>query len=221
MQFVGFTVKIIKMFDTILLFILNNRQPKHRSGTTMIKMNDIIREGNPTLRLSAEEVTLPINEETKKLGHDMLEFLKNSQDPEMAEKYQLRAGVGLAAPQLDISKRIIAVHIPGTEEDSDEPVLSTVMLNPKVVSHSVQGACLAEGEGCLSVDRDVPGYVPRHSRVTITYVDLNGENQKIRLKNYPAIVVQHEIDHINGIMFYDHINEKAPFQLDETVSILS
>lgn len=188
----------------------------------MITMKDIILEGNSTLRTPAEEIAFPISEELKALGQEMLEFLKNSQDAELAEQYQLRAGVGLAAPQLDISKRMVAVHIPNADDDeTGEPILSSIMINPKVVSHSVQSACLSEGEGCLSVNRDVPGYVPRHTRITVTYLDLNGEEQKIRLKNYSAIVVQHEIDHINGIMFYDHINKEDPFHLDENVSILS
>ena len=52
------------------------------------------------------------------------------------------------------------------------------MYNPKIVSHSVQDACLADGEGCLSVDREVPGYVVRHARVTVTYTDMNGETQR-------------------------------------------
>lgn len=187
----------------------------------MITMEDIIREGHPTLRMVAKELTLPISEEEKQLGKDMLQFLKNSQDPEIAEKYNLRAGVGLAAPQLDVSKRLIAVHIPGIEEGIDEPIISTVMVNPKIISHSVQSACLTEGEGCLSVDREVPGYVPRHSRITLTYFDLEGELHKTRLKNYPAIVIQHEIDHINGIMFYDHINKEHPFKIDDDVKVIS
>lgn len=184
-------------------------------------MKDIIKEGHPTLRLTAEELPIPVSPEVKQLGKDMLTFLINSQDPELAEKYQLRAGVGLAAPQVNQSIRMIAVHIPGIEEGIDEPILSTVMINPKIVSHSVQNACLAEGEGCLSVDRDVPGYVPRHSRVTVTYYDLEGNKHKKRLKNYPAIVVQHEIDHINGIMFYDHINEESPYYLEEGMDVIS
>ena len=77
----------------------------------MITMDDIIREGNPTLREVAKEVSLPLSEEDISLGKEMLEFLKNSQDPIKAEELHLRGGVGLAAPQLDISKRIIAVHV--------------------------------------------------------------------------------------------------------------
>ena len=172
----------------------------------MLTMKDIIREGNPTLRAVCDEVPVPLTAEDIQLGKDMLEFLHNSQDPEMAEKYELRGGVGLAAPQLDIKKRIIALLVPSNNPEKPEPILETVMYNPKIVSHSVQDACLADGEGCLSVDREVPGYVVRHARVTVTYTDMNGETQKIRLKNYPAIVVQHEIDHLNGILFVDRLS---------------
>ncbi len=186
----------------------------------MITMDDIIREGHPTLREVAAEVSFPLSDEDIELGKDMLEFLKNSQDPVKAEELQLRGGVGLAAPQLDISKRIIAVHVPSNDSENPEPILSAVMYNPKILSHSVQDACLGEGEGCLSVDREVPGYVVRHARVTVTYYDANGKKQKIRLKNYEAIVVQHEIDHLNGVMFYDHINEANPFALKEGVLVI-
>ncbi len=77
-----------------------------------------------------------------------------------------------------------------------------------------------EGEGCLSVDREVPGYVVRHAKITVSYYDMNGEKHKIRLKNYESIVVQHEIDHINGVMFYDHINDQNPFALKEGVLVI-
>lgn len=176
----------------------------------MITMDDIIREGHPTLRKVADEVSFPLSDEDRELGNQMSQFLKNSQDPELAEKYQLRGGVGLAAPQLDVSKRMIAIEIPSMIEEGGEPFLSTVMYNPKMLSHSVQQAAIEEGEGCLSVDRHVPGLVVRNAKVTISYMDQEGEKHKIRLKNYAAIVVQHEIDHLNGIMFYDHINKENP-----------
>lgn len=186
----------------------------------MITMKDIIREGNPTLRKIAEEINVPINEENLQLGEKMMEFLHNSQDPVQAERLNLRGGVGLAAPQLGISKRIIAVHIPSNKPEDDEPLLSTLMYNPKILSHSIQETCLADGEGCLSVDREVPGYVPRHNKITVSYFDSQGEKQKIRLKGYTAIVIQHEIDHLNGIMFYDHINQTAPFSLKDDVLLI-
>lgn len=186
----------------------------------MITMKDIIREGHPTLRKVAEEVPFPLNESDIQLGQEMMIFLKNSQDPVKAEELNLRGGVGLAAPQLDISKRIIAVHVPSTDLENPEPIFSAVMYNPKLISHSVQEACLADGEGCLSVDREIPGYVVRHNKITLTYTDSEGQTQKKRLKNYEAIVVQHEIDHLNGVMFYDRIDPDNPFALKDDVLII-
>ena len=191
----------------------------------LIDMNDIIREGNPTLRAVAKDVTFPLTEQEIILGEKMLQFLRNSQDPVMAEKMGLRGGVGLAAPQLDLSKRIIAVLVPNLPDKEGNPpkesyALQTVMYNAKVVAHSVQDAALAEGEGCLSVDREVPGYVVRHARVTVEYFDKEGEKHRIKLKGYNSIVVQHEIDHTNGIMFYDRINAKDPFAIKEGMLVI-
>lgn len=193
----------------------------------LIDMDDIIREGNPTLRQVGKEVDLPLSDEDIILGEKMLEFLRNSQDPVMAEKMGLRGGVGIAAPQLDISKKILACLVPKeleTEADSQKTAqaysLATVMYNAKVIAHSVQDAALADGEGCLSVDREVPGYVVRHARVTIEYFDKNGDKQRLKLKGYDAMVVQHEIDHTNGIMFYDRINEKNPFAVKDGMLII-
>ena len=191
----------------------------------LIDMDDIIREGNPTLRAVAEDVTFPLSDQEIILGEKMMQFLHHSQDPVMAEKLGLRGGVGLAAPQLDISKRIIAVLVPNPEDADGNPPkeaysLQEVMYNPKVVAHSVQDAALGDGEGCLSVDRNVPGYVVRHARVTVEYFTKDGEKKRIKLKGYNSIVVQHEIDHTNGIMFYDRINPNNPFEIKEGLVIL-
>lgn len=191
----------------------------------LIDMDDIIREGNPTLRAVAEDVTFPLSDQEIILGEKMMQFLHHSQDPIMAEKLGLRGGVGLAAPQLDISKRIIAVLVPNPEDADGNPPkeaysLQEVMYNPKVVAHSVQDATLGDGEGCLSVDRNVPGYVVRHARVTVEYFTKDGEKKRIKLKGYNSIVVQHEIDHTNGIMFYDRINPNNPFEIKEGLLIL-
>ena len=191
----------------------------------LIDMDDIIREGNPTLRAVAEDVTFPLSDQEIILGEKMMQFLHHSQDPVMAEKLGLRGGVGLAAPQLDVSKRIIAVLVPNPEDADGNPPkeaysLQEVMYNPKVVAHSVQDAALGDGEGCLSVDRNVPGYVVRHARVTVEYFTKDGEKKRIKLKGYNSIVVQHEIDHTNGIMFYDRINPNNPFEIKEGLLIL-
>ncbi|TWT04775.1 peptide deformylase [Planomicrobium sp. CPCC 101079] len=182
----------------------------------MILMKDIIREGHPTLRVRSKEVTFPLSEEDRKLSEDLLEYVINSQKDEMIEKYDLRPGVGIAAPQVNVPKRIFALHF---DENSGEN-LSLIAINPKIVSHSVEKAYLSAGEGCLSVDRPVPGYVPRYARVTVKAFDLEGKEYKMRLKGLPAIAFQHELDHLNGIMFFDHINPKNPFaEIENAIAI--
>ncbi|HLS20187.1 MAG TPA: peptide deformylase [Bacillota bacterium] len=173
----------------------------------MLTMQDIVREGHPALRKTAEEVELPPSDDIKETLDKMLTFLKNSQDEQIAEKYNLRSGVGLAAPQININKRLIAVYY----TDQNDKLHSYQLINPKIVSHSVEQAYLANGEGCLSVDRNIEGYVVRYARITVKAYDIKGQEVKLRLKGYPAIIFQHEIDHLNGVMFYDHIDSNNPF----------
>lgn len=182
-----------------------------RSVNALITMNDIVREGNPVLEQVAEPIEIPISDHDKNTLEEMLQYLKNSQDDAIAEEYKLRPGVGLAAPQIGISKRMIAVHF----EDLDGQLYSEGLFNPKIMSHSVEKTFLSNGEGCLSVDREVPGYVPRYAKITVKALNRKGEPIKWRLRGYAAIVLQHEIDHLNGVMFYDHINKADPFQPPE------
>ncbi|WP_044747246.1 peptide deformylase [Bacillus alveayuensis] len=177
----------------------------------MITMKDIIRDGHPTLRQIAKEVPLPASDEDKQILQEMVEYLKNSQDPKLAEKYDLRPGIGLAAPQINISKRMIAVHV----EDEKGKQHTYALFNPKIVSHSVERSYLTSGEGCLSVDRSIPGYVPRYARIRVKATDIDGNEVDLRLKGLLSIVFQHEIDHLNGIMFYDHIDQENPFKVPE------
>lgn len=187
----------------------------------MLTMKDIIREGHPTLRKRAEEVEFPLSEENKQLGRDMMEFLVNSQDPELAEKYGLRSGVGLAAPQLNESKRMLAVLIPSIDPEADDEIsFAGVLYNPRITRQAVHKAALADGEGCLSVDRDVPGYVARPEKITLEWFDEDGKKHSKRFRGYEAIVVQHELDHLDGVLFFDHINEKNPFTIESDVQII-
>lgn len=174
----------------------------------MILMKDIVREGHPALRKQAELLSFPLTNEERKLGEDLLDYVKNSQDPDLSEKYSLRPGIGLAAPQVNASVQMFALHI---TEDKGKTI-SFVAVNPKIVSHSVEKTYLTSGEGCLSVDRNIEGYVPRYARITIKAFDLDGNEFKMRLKGLPAIAFQHELDHLNGVMFFDHISKENPFQ---------
>ena len=77
----------------------------------MITMKNVIREGHKTLTTVAKEVKVPLSAQDKKLLKEMLEYVIHSQDEEMVEKYELRPAVGLAAPQVNVSKRMFAVHV--------------------------------------------------------------------------------------------------------------
>jgi peptide deformylase len=182
----------------------------------MLTMKDIVRDPNPVLRAVAKEVEMPPSEEDKKILRLMMEYVKNSQNPEISEKLGLRPAIGLAAPQINISKRMIAVHV----EDEKGKLYSYMLFNPKIISHSVEKAYLTGGEGCLSVDEDYPGFVPRYARVTVKAYDIDGNRVTIRAKGLPAICFQHEIDHLNGILFYDRIDKENPFQpIDNAIPI--
>lgn len=183
----------------------------------IITMKDIVREGHPILAKKTKEVSVPLLEEDKESLISMMNYLKNSQDPDVAKKYGLRPGVGLSANQVGLDKRMFVTYF----TDFDDKLHEYYLVNPKIVSHSVSMTYLPEGEGCLSVDRPVEGYVPRYEKIKIKAVDINGKEVVLRFKGYASIVMQHEIDHLNGIMFYDHINKENPFKLPENVDIES
>ncbi|MGL4623829.1 MAG: peptide deformylase [Culicoidibacterales bacterium] len=170
----------------------------------MLMMKDIIDDKNPRLREKSELLTFPLTPEQKTLAEDMLTYLKYSQDDELAQKYGLRAGVGLAAPQVNQLLRMVAIHT----IDENEKEHSFVLVNPKIVSHSEEKTYLRDGEGCLSVNYDVEGITPRFSRITVEAFDVDGNKLSLRFRDFMAIVLQHEIDHLDGVLFYDHINPK-------------
>jgi peptide deformylase len=180
----------------------------------MIRMKDIVREGDPILRQKTTEVEIPLSKEDRDTLERMMDYLKNSQNPELSSKYQLRPGVGLSANQIGLDKRMFAAFF----KDEKGEIKELRVINPKIISHSAAMVYLPEGEGCLSVDRDVKGYVPRYERIKISYTDEKGEQIEMRLKGIASVIVQHEIDHLNGIMFYDRINKENPFKLPDGAS---
>jgi len=174
----------------------------------MLLMKDILDEKDKRLREKSSEVTFPLTEEDKKTVHDIIEFLTNSQIEELAEKYDLRPGMGLAAIQLGIKKRyFVVVH-----EYDDGLFDNYVIFNPKLVSNSEEIIYVGDGEGCLSVNRDTEGIVPRYARVTVEGYDEDGNKIRIRAREELAIAFQHELDHLDGILFTDRIDKDNPYK---------
>ncbi len=168
----------------------------------------ILDEKDKTLRKISKEVTFPLTEEDQKIIDDIITYLTMSQIEKYYTKYNLRPGMGLAFIQLGIPKNIFVI----VEEVDDEKFENYVIINPKMLSHSEELIYVGEGEGCLSVNREVTGIVPRYARMRISYQDRDGQRQELRVREDLSVAFQHEMDHLNGILFVDKIDAKNPFK---------
>lgn len=180
----------------------------------------IIKEGHPTLRQIAQPVPIPLSDIDKAILKDMLGHLKMSQIAELADRYQLRPGIGLAAPQINISKRLFVINF----NDMDGMHHEFAFVNPEIVEPSVEQTYLPFGEGCLSVDREVAGFVLRHKELEIKTVlyDISADtirHVRMKLRGYVAIVFQHELDHLNGVLFFDRVIDSPPDGIEPLYTI--
>jgi peptide deformylase len=139
---------------------------------------------DPVLRQKAVEVT-NIDETILRLMDDMVETMLHA------------PGVGLAAPQVGISKRIIVVDLSGGSEERNVQMF----INPEIVEAS--GSETGE-EGCLSLPNEF-AYVKRASKIILKALDEKGDESKLELEGLPARIVQHEVDHLDGILFIDRL----------------
>ncbi|MEG0823344.1 MAG: peptide deformylase [Erysipelotrichaceae bacterium] len=175
----------------------------------LINNDTIVKDNESIIRNKSEMVSLPINKEDREILMDMLNYVRRSRDPEIAEAENLRPAVGISAVQIGVLKQLVAI----VYDEYEDEVIELALVNPKIVSHSVQSSYLKTGEGCLSVIDEHVGYVPRHARVTIKAYDLLQDKEiTIKAKGYFAIILQHEIDHLSGNLFYDHINSAEPWK---------
>lgn len=156
---------------------------------------EIIVEGDPRLRQKASRIRT-VDPSIRRLASDMRETMMDA------------PGVGLAAPQVGILLRMITVYLPADFEKEGEPEHDYTLINPEIVKSD--GRVMGY-EGCLSI----PGWtgdVPRAKRVTVKAIDLNGKQTRLKLEGWIARVVQHEIDHLDGILFVDRVEDKSTIQ---------
>lgn len=171
----------------------------------------ILDEKEKILHQKSKDVTFPLTKQDKKMIQDMIDYLTLSQIDSEREKYDLRAGMGLSAVQIGVLKRIFVI----VEEVEKEKFKNYIVINPKIESYSEEKIYVGEGEGCLSVNRPVDGIVPRYARMTVSAYDMDGNKYEIRVREDISIAFQHEMDHLNGILFVDKIDPKNPFKDQE------
>ena len=144
---------------------------------------------NPILRNISEEI-LEIND-------DIVEFCEK-----LLVAMRKNKGVGLAAPQVGENIRIIATSQREQKKTKDKLLGETIMINPVITEKSKE--MILREEACISLPKCL-GMVKRHKAITVEFVDLNGKTQIKKYKDFNAVIIQHELDHLDGILFVDKI----------------
>jgi peptide deformylase len=153
---------------------------------------EIVLEGDPILRQKAKKLHR-VDDGIRKLARDMFETMLDA------------PGVGLAAPQVGKSLRLITVHLPADYDKEGDPEVNLTLVNPEIIK--AVGSQTGP-EGCLSI----PGWageVERYASVTVKAFDLENRPVRIKAQGHLAVVLQHEIDHLDGILFPDRIPDKS------------
>jgi len=169
-----------------------------------VKKEDIITLPNPHLREKSSRVRI-VTDETKKLVDDMVAA---SLDWEDSRPHEISAA--LAAIQIDRLQRVVIVR---TDFDDKAIREFTALIDPEIVKY--EGEVVADYEGCLSVN-GFYGRVPRHTKIRVKALDTDGNEVRFKAEGFLARVIQHEVDHTNGIVFVDHIRDQkdAFYRLD-------
>ncbi len=170
-----------------------------------MKKEAIISLPNSHLRQKSQRIHV-VTDATRQLIADMTSA---SIDWENSRPHEISAA--LAAVQVDRLERVVIIRADFDDKENKEFI---ALINPEIVK--AEGALISDYEGCLSV-RDVYGKVPRHNKVRIKALDSNGHEVRFKAEGFLARVLQHEIDHCNGIVFIDHIHNQtnAFYRLNE------
>lgn len=171
---------------------------------------DIITLPNPHLRQKSERIHV-INQEVL---DQVAKMTDAALDWEKSRPHEVSAA--LAAVQIDILKRLVIIRNDFDDKTNDEFI---ALINPEIVKY--EGEIVEDFEGCLSVNH-IYGKVPRYSKVRVKALALNGQEIKLKAEGFLARVLQHEIDHTNGIVFIDHIkdNPTAFYKLDKNGELI-
>ncbi len=159
---------------------------------TAMAILEVLLEGDPRLRQKALKIRT-VDDSLRRLAQDMHETMNDA------------PGVGLAGPQIGVMRRIIVVHVPEGYQGEGEPEISMTLVNPEIVK--AQGREIGT-EACLSIPGWV-GDVPRAQRITVKAIDLNNKEIRLKADGFFARVLQHEVDHLDGILYVDRVEDKS------------
>lgn len=168
-------------------------------------LKDIITLPNPHLREHSRKVGIVSSEIL-----DLISRMESATlDWEASREHEV--GVALAAVQIDEMYRVVVIR---NDFDNKEDISFTAYINPVITKY--EGKIVEDYEGCLSI-KDIYGRVPRYEKVKVKALNIDGQEFRTTANGFLARVFQHEIDHINGIVFIDHIKETpdAFYTLDE------
>lgn len=178
---------------------------------------NLVKLPRKVLREKSLEVPIPLSDEDIELAEKMIYHVDDSQKPNT----KFRPAVGVAAVQYGILKRVFYIHV---KDYQDRTIFRDVLFNPVVLNKTVMLNALAEGEGCLSVDDSWPnqeGFIHRANRIVVkAYSYFQQKEVTYDVSDYVAIVMQHELDHLDGKLFIDHINKKHPWRKKEKCKYL-
>jgi peptide deformylase len=159
----------------------------------MANISEIAQLGAPVLRLQAQVVTEPGSAETQQIIETLQDTLASTQ------------GVGIAAPQISVSKRIIIIASRPTARYPSAPLMEpTVMINPAF--QKLSDIREKDWEGCLSVP-GIRALVPRYTEILISYINQQNDLVEAKLDGFVARVFQHEFDHLEGTVYLDRVED--------------
>ena len=189
--------------------LLNINESIQVDNTLEPTMNWIKTDNDPILRKKSTKVEF-LDKNILENINRMVSYIDASYNKK-EKLYKIKPGIAIAAPQVGLNKRIIYVHF--AEEDTEYRYL---LINPEIISFSEASSFIENGEGCLSVKNDVSGNIQRHYKIIVKAFDLlQNKEVEIVAKDLLSICLQHEIDHLDGILYPDHINKENPFYFEK------
>ncbi len=171
-------------------------------------MDWIVYDDDPRIRVKCKDVE-EITPEDNELINKMVSYIDACYEGK-SDKYRIKAGIAMAGPQIGLDKKVIYLNF-----DEGDVHHQYLLVNPEIVANSEAKSFIYNGEGCLSVKKDVVCNIPRNYKIIVEAYDLlTNQEVSITATELLSICLQHEIDHLSGILYTDKINPKKPKYID-------